>query len=139
MAILDLNAAYAAGGIDDNDSRKTMVYTSDSGKEYSVEISEAIGEVFGFRDFVTADIGNVSPLPKRAKMRQVHFTSANRKVSASYPIGKPSEPIYKEGGTVLVPRKAKAGGLVLAATGVTGEKFTLPKAEDSGQSNNDLD
>jgi len=135
MANLDLNAKYTAPANADNDSRKYMIYTSDDGSEYSVLISENIGEVFGF-----GDISNSSPppaLPQYFKMRHINAVDSTGKVRNTFPVGKTGESVYNEGGTVKVARKGKADGLVLAVTGAVGERKRFATSDDSGQQSGD--
>ena len=53
MAAVDINAKYAALAGEVNDSKKDMIYATDDGTEYIVNISENIGEVMGFDDVVS--------------------------------------------------------------------------------------
>lgn len=137
MATVDLNALFAAQLEETNNSKKDMVYTTDDGTEYIVEITENIGEAFGFRDVVTADVGVLQRLPARWKMRRVHFADATGNVTGSYSVGNPAELVYAEGGTITVPRKGSATGLVCAVTGSTGEYKRFGKAFDTGQNSGD--
>lgn len=137
MANLDLNALYAAQLEERNNSKKDMKYTTDDGTQYIVEITENIGEVFGFDDVVTADVGVVPRLPSRWKMRKVHFADATGNVTGFYHVGKPTELIYAEGGTITVARKGSATGLLCAVTGSTGEYKRFGKSFDTGQDSGD--
>jgi hypothetical protein len=69
------------------------------------------------------------------KLMPVPHSFENRN---SYPVGKTTEPIYKNGGTIKIPRKGFTEGLVLSVTGVTGEKRRFANGRDSGQSNSDI-
>jgi hypothetical protein len=137
MAALDLNAKFTAPNAEDNDSRKTMIYTADNGVKYAVDLSENIGETFGFDDFTPADVGNTPTLPTKFSMRKIHGVDRTGNVKNSFAVGKASEACYSEGGSVLVARKGKAAGLLLQFTGVTGESRTFPRSYDTGQQSGD--
>lgn len=137
MAVVDINAKYAAQNAEDNDSKKAMLYTADDGTtKYKVKISENIGESMGFDDVETSTVA--SDLPRGYVMRKVTFSNADAKVSGSYPVGTPSTPIYVEGGIITVARKGKAAGLVCAVTGSQGEKKSFNSANDTGQGSGDI-
>lgn len=135
MATVDINAKFTSGDGQDNDSKKTMVYTADDNTEYTVLISEAIGESMGFADFEAAS--TATPLPQFFKMRTVTFSDASGKVKGQYPVGKSDTEIYTEGGTITVPRKGRANGIVCSVTGAQGEKRRFPQANDTGQQGGD--
>lgn len=137
MANVDLNALFAAQAAENNNSKKEMIYTTDDGAEYQVVITENIGEAFGFDDVETADIGVVPFLPPSWSMRKVRFADATGNISGEYVVGKPSTLIYSEGGTITVPRKGKAAGVVCAVTGSIGEKKRFGKSFDTGQDSGD--
>jgi hypothetical protein len=134
-AELDINAKYVAAATDNNDSKKLMIYTSDNGNEYTTLISENIGEIMGFDDFTTSS--TATEMPKGLKMRYVNFKDATGNVGGSYPVGKSSEEVFQEGGTIKVARKGKADGVVCAVTGAIGEKRSLQTANDTGQDSGD--
>ncbi|MDX1977129.1 MAG: hypothetical protein SFT94_05590 [Pseudanabaenaceae cyanobacterium bins.68] len=134
MATLDLNAKFTAPDANENDSRKYMKYTSDFGVEYAVLISENIGETFDFEDI---DAANTPALPQGFEMRRVYAVDASGKVRASYPVGNPASDVYREGGTVVAPRKGKADGLLLRFTGSVGEKKRFVSSDDTGQNSGD--
>jgi hypothetical protein len=137
MANVDLNALFAAQAAENNNSKKDMIYTSDDGTEYIVAITENIGKVFGFDDVETADVGIVPNLPRGWKMRRVNFADATGNISGSYVVGKPTTSVYAEGGTITVPRKGKAAGVVVAVTGSSGEYKRFGKSFDTGQDSGD--
>ena len=137
MAVVDINALAAAQGIDENDSKKWMGYTSDTGVVYAVKISENIGETMGFIDITEAN-ETTPEKPASLTMRVVNAVSANGKVKVRYPCGSPTAPIYVEGGTIEVPRKGNSSGLICSVTGVTGEKRRIVSYQDSGQDGGDL-
>lgn len=136
MATIDINVLVVAQDVDNNSSKKWMKYLSDSGATFAVLIDENIGEALGFDDIADADI-NFAEKPQSLEMRKVNATSLNGKIKIQYPVGKPSEDIYSEGGTITVPRKGSADGLILTVTGVVGEKRRLPSSRDSGQDSGD--
>lgn len=138
MATINLNAPFASQPANDNNSRKTMLYTTDDGKKIPVQICENYGELLGFDDF-TGSIpeDDVAPNYLRFEMRKVYASDVTGKVKQSFPIGKPDQAIYVEGGTIIVPRKGKATGLTLYVTGSVGEKKTFPNAGDTGQQSGD--
>ena len=137
MANIGLNALFALQAAENNNSKKDMVYETDDGTEYIVNITENIGEAFDFRDVVTADVGVVPVLPKGWKMRKVRFADATGNISGEYPCGKPDTPIYREGGTITVPRKGHAAGVLCAVTGAIGERKKFGKSFDTGQDSGD--
>jgi hypothetical protein len=137
MASIDLNALFAAQAAENNNSKKDMIYTTDDGTEYIVNITENIGEAFGFDDVVSADVGVVPILPRGWKMRKVLYADATGNISGSYFVGKPNTLVYSEGGTITVPRKGKAGGVLVAVTGSTGEYKKFGKSFDTGQDSGD--
>lgn len=135
MALVDINALVIAQAVNDNASKKAMIYTSDTTVQYAVVIDENIGESMGFADFQTAS--TAQPAPAGLKMRTVTFSDAAGKVKGSYPVGTPTTPIFVEGGTITVPRKGSAAGLVCAVLGAQGEKRRLLSANDTGQTDGD--
>lgn len=137
MANIDLNALFAAQAAENNNSKKDMIYATDDGTEYIVTVTENIGEAFGFDDVETADVGVVPQLPRGWKMRKVNFADATGNISGSYPVGKPDTLIYSEGGTITVPRKGKAAGVLVAVTGSSGEYKRFGKSFDTGQDSGD--
>jgi len=136
MANIDLNAKYTAQDVDDNNSKKNMIYTSDNGAQYVVTVTENLGESFGFDDVGTGDTG-LPGLPQGFRMRVVRAVSPNGKVKQSFKVGKVGEAIYNEGGLITVARPGKSAGLVLAVVGVTGERKRLVTATDTGQASGD--
>lgn len=136
MANLDINALAVAQPVTENASKKKMVYSSDTGDRYWVNIDENIGEVLGFDDFTDTSIEREAP--KSLKMRTVSFSDSTGKVSGSYPVGKSTELIFKEGGTIKLPRKGSIVGVVCAVTGATGERRKLASAQDTGQNAGDI-
>lgn len=135
MAVLDINAKYAAQTAEENASKKKMVYLSDTGVSYVTTIDENIGETMGFTDFT--DVLAVLEIPKSLKMRTVSFSDSSGKVKGQYPVGTPTTPIFVEGGTITVARKGKATGVVTTVIGAQGEKRTLLSAADTGQQSGD--
>jgi len=136
MAIVDINARYASPESDNNDSKKNMVYQSDTGEFFTVSIAENIGEAMGFIDFETSSVSGF--LPRGMRMRTVSFKDASGKISGQYPCGTPSTPIFVEGGTITVARKGKADGVVCTVLGAQGEKRTIASAADTGQNSGDI-
>jgi len=138
MANIDLNAPFAQQPANDNNSKKTMIYLTDDGKAIPVQINENYGEALGFADYtgpIPSDVA--APYYLRFKMRQIHASDSTGKVKQSFFVGSPDAAIYTEGGTVTVPRKGKANGLVLYVTGSTGEKKTFAVGGDTGQQSGD--
>ena len=138
MATVNLNAPFASQPANDNNSRKTMIYFTDDNKALPVQINENYGELLGFDDY-TGPISPALAAPNylRFEMRKVYASDSTGKVKQSFYIGKPDEPIYVEGGSIVVPRKGKADGLTLFVTGSVGEKKTFPNAGDTGQTSGD--
>lgn len=135
MATVDINALVVTQAVDENSSKKAMVYTSDTGAIYVVNVTESIGEALGFLDYETGSLATA--MPDGLTMRKITFSSSNGKVSGSYPCGSPQTPAFVEGGTITVPRKGSAVGVVCAITGAQGEKRRLLSANDTGQNSGD--
>lgn len=136
MAAIDINALYAAQDSDNNDSKKTVVYTADDGTtQYSTSLTENIAEALGFSDFTNAS--TATPMPRGFAMRKVTFADSSGRIRGSYPVGTPSTAIYVEGGTVTVARKGKATGVVCQVTGSQGERRTFAASNDTGQQSGD--
>jgi len=138
MATVDLNAPFASQPANDNNSKKTMVYLTDDGKAIPVQINENYGEKLGFADYtgpIPAELA--APHYLRFEMRKIYASDSTGKVKQSFYVGNPDEPIYVEGGTITVPRKGKANGLVLNVTGSVGEKKSFATAGDTGQTSGD--
>lgn len=137
QAALDINALFAGQDNSDNASRKWMVYTGDDATLYRVQVTENIGNVMGFIDLTGANADSTVPLPQYFKMREVHFSDSTGKVKGSYHVGIATADIYKFGGTIKVPRRGKADGLLCYATGTTGESKRFVFAADTGQQSGD--
>lgn len=137
MANVDINAAFAAQAAENNASKKDMIYFDDQDTPYVVQITENIGEALGFADYTGADVGNVDDIPKGFVMRKIRFADATGNISGEYPVGSRTAPIYVEGGTITVPRRGKAAGLLCAVTGAIGERRRFPKSFDTGQDSGD--
>ena len=135
MAVIDINAKYAAGAANENASKKNMVYKSDAGVDYAVLMDENIGESMGFADFT--DTSTTPEIPKSMRMRTVSFQDSSGKVKGQYPVGTAITPVYTEGGTITVARKGSAAGVVCTVVGAQGEKRRLLSAADTGQQSGD--
>lgn len=78
-------------------SKKYMVYTADSGSQYTVSIDESNGELAGFDDVTIAMeiAGTVPPpLPKNIKMRYATLEESATGSSRKIAVGKPTAPIW---------------------------------------------
>lgn len=137
MAIIDINAAYIALPAGENDSRKGMVYTDDNGNKYKVIVGEIAGELLGFDDITTEDEGLPS-LPIGFTMRKITYSSADGKSAGSLNVGKATEAIFTEGGTVTQVKKGSVLGTVCTVTGSQGEKKRFIGANDTGQNAGDV-
>ena len=135
MALVDINAKYAAAAASENASKKNMIYTSDSGVGFVVLIDENIGESMGFLDYT--DTSSEKAIPRGMRMRTVSFQDSSGKVKGQYPVGAPTTLIYVEGGTITVARKGNATGVVTTVVGAQGEKRKLLSAADTGQQSGD--
>lgn len=131
MATVDIHAAVSGAAAEENNGKKWMKYKTDSGKTYAVFINEAVGKALAFDDI--GDNETLEPKPQTLKLRVVNAVSPNGKVKVSYPVGKPTAPIYKDGGVIKIPRLGKAAALELAVTSVTGESQRKVTGRDSGQ------
>lgn len=131
MAIIDINALTIAQSVEENSSKKNMIYRSDTGTDYVVVVDENIGEAMGFVDYGASS--TAAALPTGLKMRTVSFADSTGKVKGQYAVGTPTTPIFVEGGTIKVPRKGSAAGVVCTVTGAQGEKRRMLSAADTGQ------
>lgn len=135
MATIDVNALVTAQSVTENASKKKMIYESDDGNSYWVNIDENIGEAMGFTDFTDSSIEPEKPSSLR--MRTVSFADSTGKVKGAYPVGTPSTDVFIEGGTIKVARKGSSTGVVCAVLGAQGEKRRLASANDTGQNSGD--
>lgn len=137
LAVININAGFAADDANDNASKKAMIYTSDDGNLYRLNMTETIGAFMGFDDLTDANFATTLSMPKSLIMRHVNFSDASGKVKGSYPVGKVTEEVFQEGGTITVARRGKAEGLVTQVTGAVGEKRRFEKTGDTGQQSGD--
>jgi hypothetical protein len=137
-ANININVGFAADDADDNASKKWMVYDSDDGNKYRVFMTETIGSFMGFDDLTDTNVSSTLEVPKQLKMRTVHFSNANGKVKGTYPVGKSTEIVFQSGGTITVPRRGKADGVLCFVTGCTGERRRLVYTGDTGQLSGDI-
>lgn len=136
MAAIDINALVIAQSVTESASKKTMVYTGDTEQLYSVKIDENIGEAMGFSDY--EDGSGAVDIPKGLKMRTVTFSDSTGKVKGTYPVGTLGNAVFANGGTIKVPRKGSALGVVCAVTGAQGEKRKFATGQDTGQNAGDI-
>ena len=138
MAHIDLNAPFVSQPAGDNNSLRTFIYLTDDGKALPVRLNENYAEALGFLSY-TGPIPAADRAPDylRFELRKIHASSVDGKVKQSFAVGSPDADIYVEGGTLLVPRKGKTGGLTLYVTGSTGERKTFPTTGDTGQISGD--
>lgn len=108
-------------------SIKWMLYTSDAGTEYAVQVDESNGEAGGFDDYTGA---GEPVLPRGFKMRYVNAISATG-IARKFYIGKPDNVLLTTGGTITVDTVA------YEVSSKRGEQFRLPRAADSGQTDGD--
>lgn len=134
---IDINAAYGLLPAGDNDSKKDMVYTTDSGKKKIVKISETMGELLGFEDYTVDTVLTDEPFVEITEERIVHASSVDGKIRQSFRVGNPTKDIFASGGFIVVARKGSVAGIILAVTGTTGEKKRIITAADTGQTSGD--
>lgn len=79
-------------------SLKNFKYLSDDGKKYIVKIDESNGEKFGFDDVAESSTDTAGTLPRGYKMRYVNWRSDDGALSRKFPVGKPTEPDFIDGG-----------------------------------------
>jgi hypothetical protein len=137
---LDLNALFAAQNANDNNSRKNFWYKADDGKYHPANgLNENMAELFGFVDTIPS--GGVRATDKVIKRRRtVTYSDSSGNVKGQVEIGSPTESIYASGGTIVMPRKGKSGGLLVTVIGSQGEKSQFVDsgvAHDSGQLSGD--
>ncbi len=123
-------------------SIKTMIYTADDQTKWCVDIDESNGEAFGFDDYTGAATDPKYYLPRRMQMRYVNWSADSGRISRRFPIGKPNNPLFLNGGSVTVPiQDGSTSADSIDATGqVTssrGEKRRLPRATDTGLTGGD--
>lgn len=135
---IDINASYLTLAAGDNDSKKDMVYTTDSGKKKVVKISENMGELLGFEDYTTSTVLTDEPFVEITQERLVHASSVDGKIKQSFRVGNPTKDIFASGGFIVVARKGSVAGVTLAVTGTTGEKKRIITAADTGQGSGDI-
>lgn len=140
MANIDINALFAAQDANDNNSRKNFWYLDDTGQYHSARgLNENYAEALGF--FPTVGAGGVIATDRVVtRRRTISFTDVSGKVKGQLEVGRPIAPIFVEGGQLTLPRKGKAGGIVVNVVGAQGEKvrFSNPDiAKDSGQLSGD--
>lgn len=135
MAVIDINALVVAQTLTENASKKAMIYTSDTGLLHTVNIDENIGEAMGFADYTGVE--TTTNMPDGLRMRTVTFADATGKIKGQYPCGAPTTLVFKEGGTIKVPRKGNITGVVCSVTGAQGEKRRILAAADTAQNAGD--
>jgi len=135
MAIdLDLNALFVAQSKTENNSRANYWYKLDDGTFAPARgLNSNQATLFGFSQTVPAG-GVITTSKVVTRFRTISFADVTGKIKGEFAIGKPDAQIYKEGGSVLVPRKGKADGVVVYAIGSQGEKT---RYVDSGVFTND--
>jgi len=136
MSVVDINSLTILQSPEDNASKKKMIYLSDSTVGYVVNIDENIGDSMGFDDYT--DTSSEKAIPLGMKMRSVNFSDSTGKVKGTYPCGKPTTPIFVNGGTIKVPRKGSILGVVCGVTSRKGEKAPLLNAADTGQTDGSI-
>lgn len=112
-------------------SRKWMLYTSDDGSRYAVNIDEGNGEALGFDDYTAGvgESGNV--LPRGFQMRYVNATTATG-IRRRFWVGKPDNEVY----TGAAP-SVTIDGVTYNVSSTRGEKKTRPVAFDTAQQDGD--
>jgi len=124
---IDLNAAATGFEPWKNAPKVQAKYLSENGNFYQVLIPDYYVELLGFETILPDE--TIEPFPNFWRMRQINVT-APRKVFAenggeirtTLPIGKPTEPIIRYGGRVIIPIAGYSDGLLGHVTGHSGEK-----------------
>lgn len=107
-------------------SNNWMVYTTDDGIQYAVNVAESNAIAGDFDDY-TAD-PPLPPLPKGFVMRTVQVVDQDAGSTRSLPVGKPDGPIWQDAVAALLLPWFSAQGPGLGAlvafliTSFTGEK-----------------
>lgn len=135
---IDINTQVAAMDVTQSNGKKDVVYSADDGKLYKVTLNEAMAENMGFADYTSSTVLTALPSVEIKQMRLVHASDASGRVKQSFPVGTPTKAIFAEGGTITIPRKGSAAGLVLTVTGTTGEKKRIATPDDTGQNSGDV-
>lgn len=121
-------------------SRKNQIYTCDNGDKFIVDLDESNGEVFGFDDY-TGGAGEPSYfLPRNVKMRYVNWRANDGSLTRKFPVGKPDNTLFLNGGSVTVATVGASNTLQSIAGQITssrGEDKQLPRAADSGLNDGD--
>jgi len=123
MAIdLDLNALFVAQSATENNGRANFWYKLDDGTYAPARgLNTNQANLFGFLQ--TLPSGAVITNSKVVtKFRSITFADATGKIKGTFFVGTPTEAIYTGGGTVKVPRKGKAAGVITYIIGSQGEK-----------------
>lgn len=120
-------------------SIKAMVYTSDQGDKYIVNIDESNGELTGFDDYINQ--ADAAPIPKGLKMRYANvvepITGAKRQIY----VGKTSSDIWTGaivGLLLFLVGIESPGNVAFTLQSLVGEKFTRYRAADTGLTDGDV-
>jgi hypothetical protein len=115
-------------------SLKWMVYTTDEGNPYAVQIDESNGEANGFADYASGT-ALLETLPRGINMRYVNAISVTP--------DSPSSRQFKVGSLLsdawTAPSGFIANGITYRVTSKRGEKKRIPFPQDTGLTDGDAD
>lgn len=117
-------------------SRKWMLYRSDNGQDYAVQIDESNGEAGGFTDVPA--VAAQQQLPKGMKMRHVLVKHAASGASRKLYLGTPTNPLKNGGSVNLLLFGATTATLVpFNVSKYNGETSSIVFGEDTAQQDGD--
>ena len=118
-------------------SNNWMIYTTDDGEQYAVNIAESNGLATDFDDYTGTPA--LPPLPQGYVMRSVQVVESDTGLTRSLPVGKPDGPVWLDalGALLLGWFSAQAPGFGAAVafliSSYTGEKRRgRPNGFDTG-------
>ncbi|MEW6498656.1 MAG: hypothetical protein AB1589_40080 [Cyanobacteriota bacterium] len=116
-------------------SRKWMLYRSDSGREFAVNIDESNGEAAGFTDAPAVVASDT--LPRGITMRYVNCVSPQG-VKRKIWVGQPNHPLTR-GGNLVLPQWSgnRQSNVNFSVTSFRAEKRRVPFGFDTGINDDD--
>lgn len=122
-------------------SRKWMIYTSDAGTEYAVQVDESNSEAMGMGWLDYEAVSTALPLPKGMKMRTITAEDPVSGARRQIPVGQVGAAAFQIGGTILLQSfmPGAAGVIAFDILSALGEQFSQgrPRATDTGLTDGD--
>ena len=81
-------------------SNNWMIYTTDDGQQFAVNIAESNGRAADFEDYTGTPA--LPPLPKGFVMRTVQLVEQDTGLTRSIPVGKPDGPVWQDALSALL-------------------------------------